>query len=77
MKGKINQVEWDVATITANDYTVEMKIRRSKYKEWYEKEYKKPGGDYEKDIPPAMSFKMLLARVIEERLTAQLEIYNR
>ena len=31
MKGKINQVEWDVATITANDYTVEMKIRRSKY----------------------------------------------
>lgn len=63
-------------TITAADYTVEMNIDEQSYKKWYESEYKKPGGDYSKDIPPAMSLKTHIIRVVEEKLTAELEIQN-
>ena len=37
-----------MATITAGDYTVELKIDEEGYRrELYNKEYKKPGGDFE------------------------------
>ena len=62
--------------MTAADYTVEMNISEESYKKWYENEYKKPGGDYSKDIPPAMSLKSHIIRVLEEKLTAELEIKN-
>jgi len=35
LKGKLNQVEWDMATITAADYTVEMAIKEKSYLAWY------------------------------------------
>ena len=38
-QGKITQVEWDLATCTAGDYTVEMGINMLQYKEWYENVY--------------------------------------
>ena len=63
-------------TITAADYTVEMNITEDNYKKWYENEYKKPGGDYSKDISPAMSLKKHIIRVVEEKLTAELEKKN-
>jgi hypothetical protein len=53
-----------------------MNISEESYKKWYEGEYKKPGGDYSKDIPPAMSLKGHIIRVLEEKLTAELEIKN-
>lgn len=53
-----------------------MNISEESYKKWYESEYKKPGGDYSKDIPPAMSLKGHIIRVLEEKLTAELEIKN-
>jgi len=56
-KGKLNQVEWDMATITAADYTVEMKVKGKAFRAWYENEYLKPGGDHEQEIPPMMSIK--------------------
>ncbi len=38
-KGKINQIEWNMATITAGDYTVELKIKPKSFKAWYENVY--------------------------------------
>jgi hypothetical protein len=46
-----------MSTLTVADYTIEMNISEDNYKKWYDNEYKKPGGDYSKDIPPAMSLK--------------------
>jgi len=37
--GKINQIEWEMATITAQDYTVERSITKKEYDEWYKTEY--------------------------------------
>jgi len=62
--------------VTAADYTVEMNISEDNYKKWYESEYKKSGGDYSKDVPPAMSLKAHIIRVLEEKLTTELEIKN-
>lgn len=31
---KVMQLEWDMATITAGDYTVEMKIDQKAYEDW-------------------------------------------
>jgi hypothetical protein len=33
-RGKLDQVQWDVSTITAADYTVEMKIDSEEFKNW-------------------------------------------
>lgn len=55
--GKIQQLEWDMATITAGDYTVEFPIDSDNYRRWYDQEYRKPGGDFENDVAPALSLK--------------------
>lgn len=52
---KIKLLEFDLATITAADYSVEFKIERANYLNWYEMVYRI--GDKTKDIPPAMSLK--------------------
>ncbi len=71
--GKIQQLEWDMATITAGDYTVELKIDEDGYRtQWYNNEYRKPGGDYENQIAPALSLKQFMSTKIEEELTAVL-----
>jgi hypothetical protein len=71
-QGKVNQIEWDFATITAGDYTVDMQINEENYKNWYHNEYLKPGGDSSKLIPPSLSLKNHLIRVIEEYITNDL-----
>ena len=43
--GKITQLEWDVSTITAGDYTVEFTIDESSYKTWLDQKYKNRVGD--------------------------------
>lgn len=62
---KIRQLEWDMATITAGDYTVELKIDKSHYLRWKESVYKRPGGDFENKVSPAMSLKNHLIEEIE------------
>lgn len=57
LKGKLNQIEWDMNTITAGDYTVEVKIKKSSFKKWFKEDYLKPGGDHSKEIPPSLSLK--------------------
>ena len=39
--GKIEELEWDIATVTAGDYTVEFDIPKHNYYEWYNNMYKR------------------------------------
>ena len=69
--GKIKMLEWDMAMITAADYTLEFTIPESAYKKWYEEDYR-AGGDFDADVPPAMSLKKSLKNIIESTLTEEL-----
>lgn len=62
--GKIQRLEWDMATITAGDYTVELQIDEDGYRSWYNNDYRKPGGDFENDVAPALSLKKHITQVI-------------
>ena len=42
--GKLALLEWDIATVTAGDYTVRFDIEREAYDHWNTKVYKKRGG---------------------------------
>jgi hypothetical protein len=69
--GKIKMLEWDMSTITAGDYTVEIKIPNDAYQQWYDGEYR-AGGDFENDVPPAVSLKARLIEDIETCLTEEM-----
>jgi len=66
--GKIVQLEWDVATVTAGDFSVEFPIKRDSYLQWKEQVYRAPGGPFEQGEAPAMALKKQLKREIEEKL---------
>jgi hypothetical protein len=73
---RMHQIEWDMSTITAEDYTIEMPIALHEYKTWKgvewgtlcgkEKSYK------EMNKAPAYVLKRYLKKEIETRLTADL-----
>jgi len=71
--GKLQQLEWDMSTVTAGDYSVELKIDSDGYRNWYNNEYRKPTGDFENNVAPAFSLKQFLAQNIEKELTADLK----
>ena len=50
-----------MATITAGDYTVEFPITSDNYRRWYDQEYRKPGGDFENDVSPALALKKYMS----------------
>ena len=62
-------MEWDMSTITAGDYTVEFKINPDNYRTWYNGEYRKPRGDFENGVSPALSLKRHLTEIVEEEMT--------
>jgi len=72
--GKIQQLEWDVATVTAGDYSVEFPIKRDSYDWWKSEIYRAQGGDFERGIAPAFSLKNYLKKEIEEKLTEWVEM---
>ena len=37
--GKIQQLEWDISTVTLGDYSVEFELPRRNYEEWYNRTY--------------------------------------
>lgn len=55
--GKITQLEWDLSTVTAGDYSVEFEIPATAYNIWYTRTYKKGGGEWEQGYAPALSLK--------------------
>ena len=71
--GNIKQIEWDVATITAADYTVEFKINPNAYRVWKSGDYCAPNGPESQGIAPAVAFKQEMKRVIEENLNMDLQ----
>lgn len=71
--GKIQQLEWDMSTITAGDYTVEFPIGSDNYRRWYDQEYRKPGGDFEQQISPALSLKKYICSVVATELTQDMQ----
>ena len=60
---KISLLEFDVSTVTAGDYTVEMKVPMGKYKDWRETVYKSTY--YTLGISSAMAFKETVRRDVE------------
>jgi hypothetical protein len=58
-------------TITAGDYTLELKIPTAAYEKWYA-DYKAAGGDCDNDVPPAVSLKARLIDEIESTLTEEM-----
>lgn len=66
-KGKINQFEWNVNTITAADYSVEMPILKGSFQKW--KEIYNNGEDFKNGISMGMSLKKYLKNSLEEQLT--------
>jgi hypothetical protein len=45
--GKINQVEWQMSTLTVSDYSVEHDIDTKAYNEWKDNFYMKKDGPYD------------------------------
>ena len=57
-----------MATTTAGDFTVEMKIDPDGYRAWYNMHYEN-GGDFKRNLGPAYSLTNFLTKEIEEELT--------
>lgn len=68
--GKIQQIEWDMATITAGDYSVEFRISAENYRWFHSEIYRAPDGPFENKVSPALALKTYLAKEIEEKLDA-------
>ena len=67
--GKIQQLEWDMATVTAGDYAVEFPIKSNDsscgYDWWKTNVYRAPGGPFEQGIAPAFALKEYMKKEIE------------
>ena len=72
IQSKIRQLEWDIATITLSDYSVEFPISKESYLNWYENLYKAPDGDSGKQVAPSYSLKKFLIKQIEASLNDDL-----
>jgi len=68
--GTINQIQWDLSTLTAADYCVEMKIDKNNYLNWFQNDYKLHGAPLE--IPPTFFLKHHLVKTIEKYLNDDL-----
>lgn len=73
--GKIQQLEWDISTVTAGDYTVEFDISADSYNDWYNNNYKSYYGDYGQGYSPALSLKRHMIEQIEQAI--KVDISNR
>ena len=69
--GKIQQLEWDISTVTAGDYSVEFDIPRRNYEEWYNRTYLRSGGEKDQGYSPALSLKRHMIETIEQALNEE------
>ena len=60
--GKITKIDWDMATVTAGDYSVEIDIYKENYDEWMKNSYEAANGILENnpDKSPALALKETL-----------------
>lgn len=66
--GNLQQLEWDMATVTAGDYTVEWKIKADKYEKWDSQVYDQSGTGH----PEGLFFKDALKKELEGILNQKL-----
>ena len=66
--GKMKQIDWDMSTITAGDYSVEFEIPRIAYDNWFNEHYIMTGGPKERDESPALALKEYMSREVERIL---------
>ena len=71
--GKIKQLEWDISTVTAGDYTVEFDIPAEAYQDWYNNTYKSYYGEFGQGYSPALSLKRHLIETVELALKEEVE----
>jgi len=69
--GKIKQLEWDMSTITAGDYTVEINITRNSYDNWKNDHYYHhlESSDPAEQKSPALYLKEHIIPLIEEAVS--------
>ena len=67
--GKIQQIEWDVTTVTAGDFSVEFTIKKEDYLQWKDTVYEAAGGPMEtKQQAPAFALKLQMKEEIEKNI---------
>ena len=66
--------EWDLSIVSVNDYSVDLPIDYAGYKDWLNRAYHRPGGDYSKNISPGLSLKRYIIRKVEKELTKELKL---
>lgn len=64
----MKQIDWDMSTITAGDYSVEFTIPKDAYQQWKNTQYEAQGGPKERDISPALALKQYMSHEIEQIL---------
>lgn len=69
---KLQVLKWDLATITAGDFTVEFDIQQDSYYRWFTEYYNKANGDFVNGVSPGISLKRYLTSEIESRLSNEL-----
>ena len=64
--GKMQQIDWDMTTITAGDYSVEFTIDKDVYDNWKNNTFMGPGGIFEQNNQesPAIALKKQMVREI-------------
>jgi len=53
----MKQIDWDMSTITAGDYSVEFQIPREAYDDWKNEYYLHQNGYKERGYSPALALK--------------------
>ncbi len=66
--GKIQQIEWDCATVTAGDFSCEFPIEKDAYENWKRNVYEEASGPKEQGISPGQALKKTIVEEIEEKL---------
>ena len=63
---KLTVIDWDLATVTASDYAVEIDIRKASYENWKKEKYEGAGGvpETNPDKSPALALKEQIEKEI-------------
>lgn len=69
----IQRLEWDLSTVTAADYTVEMDVKPKAYHAWLDNVYNVSGGPKDRGIAPVTAFKDDMILEIETKLSDAME----
>ena len=65
----INQSQWNVLSITAADYSVELPIEKEALKRWIDEVYNSPTGENANKVSLLLSLKKHIIKVLETSLT--------